>query len=120
MAGVICCGNIGQHSKTGKLEHLKISHKCNTFQKSGPSIDIRICANQKQIKLFLKYLKKYQLNQILYHNTEMVHLLLEPFTLKIYQIFNKLLGFKVENSSKSVPSIDNHFYAKEGVNLVGF
>ena len=48
-----------------------------------------------QITLFLKCLIKYQLNQILYRNKEMAHLILEPFTLKICEILNKLLGFKV-------------------------
>ena len=40
----------------------------------------------------------------------MTNLLFEPFTLKLYGIRNRLLGFKAENWRKSVPSIDNHFY----------
>ena len=50
------------------------------------------------------------MNQILYHNKEMTHLLLGPFWIKIHEIFNTLLGFKVKNTQKSVPSNDNPFY----------
>ena len=42
----------------------------------------------------------------------MTHLFFESFMLKIYEIhvLNKLLGFKVKNTPKNVPSTDNHFY----------
>ena len=40
----------------------------------------------------------------------MTYLLLGPFRLKIHEILSKLLWFEVENTPKSVPSNDNHFY----------
>ena len=93
-----------------------MSYKCDIFQKSGPSIDIGIFANQRQIKLFLKYFKKYQLNQILQHSRGMAHLLFEPLTQKICEIVIKLWRFKVENSPKSAPSTDRRFYCFPSTN----
>ena len=39
-----------------------------------------------------------------------VMLLCEPLTSKMAEMRNKLVRFRVENLSKSSPSIDNHFY----------
>ena len=59
------------------------------------------------------------MNKTLYHNKEMTHLFFEPFRLKIYEILNKLLWFKLENSPKSVPSTENRFYMQDVLLVFG-